>query len=119
MEYFQELEDTRKMYYKAQYKYEDYVETEIIKFYEKNEYYMFKNFVEFHHSKLKNNAHYYYDTKIYKLLKDFHLSINQYTFTPYTKFNSYCKEKIERLIKLRKDPYKNVKFISENSKLLN
>ncbi len=115
MDYFQELENTSKMYRKAQYKYEDYVETEIIKFYEKNDYYMFKNFVEYHSSTLAE-ARYYWDTRLYKLLQDFYNSINSYTFTPYTKFNSYCKEKIERLKKLHE---KETKFISENSKLLN
>jgi len=123
MDYFQELEITSKLYRNAQSKYKDYVETEIIKFYEKNDYYMFKNFVEYHSSKLQK-GHYYWETRLYKLLEDFRISINTYTFTPYTKFNSYCKEKIERIKELRilDEKMKELRKLDdkdENSKLLN
>ena len=98
MDYFQELENAYKIFSEVDLNYEKYICSEIIKFYEKNDYYMFKNFVEHNYSKFDDNRNKF---KSYKILERLHIEINGYLFTPYTTFSSGCKD----IIKIIKESY--------------
>lgn len=96
MNYFEDLESTNKLFDIIDKNYRNYIVSEILKFYEKNDYYMFKNFVEHNYSKfLTKNLSIY--SKTYKLLERLHIEINSYLFTPYTTFSSGCKDFLQRI----------------------
>lgn len=102
MDYYQDLENAYKIYMEKETNFYNYIATEILKFYEKNDYYMFKNFVEYNYSKFSYSFHLRHEMKSFRLLERLRIEINGYLLTPYTSFSSRMKDVI-RFIKICKN----------------